>query len=85
MTPQRSFELKRRSTLVALVLLACAALISAQEEGRQVFLFLVILSMGMFLFGSVQLSIFCRCPNCGASLVVRNHLPHNCPKCGRPT
>jgi len=84
-SPRTSFDLKRKMTLVALVLLACAALLSAQESARQMFLLLVAMSVLAFLMGSVQLALFCKCPNCGASLNVRGIFPHNCPKCGRPT
>lgn len=85
LTPRKSFELKRKLTLASIILLAAAALLNGQSEGRELFVALLVLSVLVFILGSVQMSIYCRCPHCGASLHVRGYFPHNCPKCGKPT
>lgn len=85
LTPKQSFELKRKMTLAAIVLLAAAALLNGQANGRELFIVLMILSFLLFILGSVQLSIFCRCPYCGASYHVKGYFPYNCPNCGKPT
>jgi len=85
LTPRQSFELKRKLTIASIILLAAAALLNGQSEGRQLFVALLGLSVLVFVLGSVQLSIYCRCPHCGASWHIRGYFPHNCPNCGKPT
>lgn len=85
LTPRQSFGLKRKLTLASIILLAAAALLNGQAEGQQTFVALLAASVLTFVLGSVQLSIFCRCPHCGASWHIRGYFPNNCPSCGRPT